>query len=95
MANEIYDYIEEHLAGFKTVVYSIDVDRWRDCAFVRVWVSTGCGVDDEIKTLLGNISRDFTFAEWSLDDDPKEFIASVKDEVDAYIEKVKLIENIE
>lgn len=95
MANEIYDYIEEHLDGFETVVYSIEVDRWRDFASVRVWVSTSCDVDDEIKTLLGKISRDFTFAEWSLNDDPKEFIASVKNEVDAYIEKVKLIENIE
>lgn len=84
MANKIYDYIEEHLAGFNTVVYSVEVDRWHDHAGVRVWVST----------LLGNISRDFTFAEWRRNDDPKEFIASVKDDVDAYVEKVKSIENI-
>ena len=93
MANKIYDYIEEHLAGFKTVVYAIEVNRWNNYAGVRVWVSTKCGVDVDIETLLGNISRDFTFAEWRRNDDPKEFISSVKDEVDAYVEKVKSIEN--
>ena len=94
MANKIYDYIEEHLAGFKTVVYAVGVNRCRDYAGVSVWVSTSFGVDVEIQTLLGNISRGFTFAEWHRNDDPKEFISSVKDEVDAYTEKVKSIENI-
>jgi hypothetical protein len=93
MANKIYDYIEEHLAGFKTVVYAIEVNRWNNYAGVRVWVSTCCDVDADIATLLGNISRDFTFAKWR-NDDQKEFISSVKDEVDAYVEKVKSIENI-
>mgnify|MGYP006874651498 CR=1 FL=1 len=94
MANKIYDYIEEHLAGFKTVVYTVGVNRWRDYVGVRVWVSISSDVDVEIQTLFGNILREFTFAEWHRNDDPKEFISSVKDEVDAYTEKVKSIENI-
>lgn len=94
MANKIYDYIEEHLAGFNTVVYSVVVNRWHNYVGVHVWVSTSFDVDVEIQTLLGNISRDFTFAEWHRNDDPKEFIMFVKDEVDSYTEKVKSIENI-
>ena len=63
LANSIYELFDEVFAELPIVVYSVSINRWYNHASVDVWATIGnVKVDDELKELVGNVCRSFSFS---------------------------------
>lgn len=95
LANSIYELFDEAFAELPIVVYCVSVNRWVNHVGIDVWATIGNGkADDELREIVGDVCRSFSFAPWCKDEKAADFLNEIKEEIKPFIRKAKSVQEI-
>ena len=95
LADSIYELFDETFAELPIVVYSVSVNRWDNHASVDVWATIDNGkVDDELRAIVGEVCRSFSFSPWRKDEKAADFLNEIKEEIKPFVRKAKSVQEI-
>lgn len=95
LANKIYELFNETFAELPIVVYCVSVNRWDNHVGIDVWVTIGNGkADDELREIVGDVSKSFSFAPWRKDEKTADFLNEIREEIKPFVRKAKSVQEI-
>ena len=95
LANSIYELFDEVFAELPIVVYSVSINRWYNHASVDVWATIGnVKVDDELKELVGDVCRSFSFSPLRKDEKASDFFDEIKEGIKPFVRRAKSVQEI-
>lgn len=95
LANSIYELFDETFAELPIVVYCVSVNRWDNHVGIDVWVTIGDGkADDELREIVGDVCKSFSFATWRKDEEAADFLNEIKEEIKPFVRKAKGVQEI-
>ena len=95
LADSIYELFDEAFAELPIVVYCVSVNRWDNHVGIYIWVTIGnVKADDELREIVGDVSKSFSFAPWSKDEKAADFLNEIKEEIMPFIRKAKSVQEI-
>ena len=95
LADSIYKLFDEVFAELHIVVYCVSVNRWDNHVGIDVWVTIGNGkADDELREIVGDVCKSFSFAQWRKDEKAADFLNEIKEEIKPFVRKAKSVQEI-
>ena len=95
LANSIYKLFDEAFVELPIVVYCVSVNRWDNHAIVDVWATIGYGkVDNELRELVGDVCRSFSFSEYNKDGKTSDYLDKIKEEIKPFVRKAKIMQEV-
>ena len=95
LANSIYELFDEAFAELPIVVYCVSVNRWDEHVVIDVWATIGIGkADDELREIVGDVCKSFSFAQWRKDEKAADFLNEIKEEIKPFVRKAKRVQEI-
>lgn len=95
LANSIYELFDETFAELPIVVYCVSVNRWDNHAAVEVWATIGNGkANDELREIVGDVCRSFSFASWRQDEKASDFLDELKESIKPFVRRAKSVQEI-
>ena len=95
LANSIYELFDEAFAELPIVVYCVSVNRWDNHVGIDVWATIGNGkADDELREIVGDVCRSFSFSPWRKDEKASDFLNEIKEDIKPFIRKAKSVQEI-
>ena len=95
LANSIYELFDETFAELPIVVYCVSVNRWDNHVGIDVWVTIGNGkADDELREIVGDVCKSFSFALWCKDEKAADFLDEIKEEIKPFVRRAKSVQEI-
>lgn len=95
LADSIYELFDEAFAELPIVVYCVSVSHWDNHADVNVYAMIGNGkADDELRKIVGDVCRSFSFAPWRKDEKASDFFDEIKEGIKPFVRRVKDVQEI-
>ena len=95
LADSIYELFDETFAELPIVVYCVSVSHWDNHADVDVYAMIGNGkADDELREIVGDVCRSFSFSPWRKDEKAADFLNEIKEDIKQFASKAKSVQKI-
>lgn len=95
LADSIYELFDEAFAELPIVVYCVSVNRWDNHVGIDVWAKICNGkADDELREIVGDVCKSFSFAQWRKDEKAADFLDEIKEEIKPFIRRAKSVQEI-
>ena len=95
ISEQVYSILQSELDENKYAVYQVGIDRWNDRVNINAYVAmTVCGVDNDLRSLVGNESVNMTLSDYTEEGTEEKFIEEVASMVRIFARRADIAKNI-